>query len=290
MVDNTNQRTSTPELSRRQYMQGTVGVGMAGLVGTDGSALANRDDEEEKASFSEKIKRGEPVYGISDPLIGIDSAAIVSQHPATDWVWVDAEHGAFWIKEIRQKLATFPEDTAGLVRIPGGDAKEVEQVLDAGADGVIIPKKRDPDVVERFVESAYYPPDGDRGVAGTVATGPDFTEYYEDANDETFVVVQVETKELVKNIDEVAQIDGIDSLLIGPADLSHSLGDPFNYETPAFKDATQKVLKAAKKNDIIPGYWVGSRDESMFLEQGWQLLALGSASGLLANAIEQRIP
>jgi 2-keto-3-deoxy-L-rhamnonate aldolase RhmA len=262
---------------------------MVGLLGASGEAMADVREGDD-ASFSEKVHSDEPLWGISDPLQGVDSAAIVSQHPATDWVWVDAEHGAFWIKGIRQKLATFPDDTAGLVRVPGGDAKEVEQVLDAGADGVIIPKKRDPEEVRRFVDSAYYPPEGDRGVAGTVATGPDFTEYYEGANEETFVVVQVETKELVENIDEVARIDGIDSLLVGPADLSHSLGDPFDYGTEAFRRATRKVLRAAKEHDVIPGYWVGSRDESAFLERGWRMLSLGSASGLLGNAIQQRIP
>lgn len=68
-------------------MQGTAGVGVAGFVGTRGSALADGDErDDEGASFSEKLDSGDPLYGVSDPLQGIDSAAIVSQHPAVDWV------------------------------------------------------------------------------------------------------------------------------------------------------------------------------------------------------------
>ncbi|WP_122088212.1 aldolase/citrate lyase family protein [Halalkalicoccus subterraneus] len=156
---------------------------------------------------------------------GIDSAAIVSQHPTTDWVWVDGEHGAIWIEEIRHKMATFPDDTAGLVRIPAGDPKEVEQV---------------------------------------------------------------ETPEIIEQIEEVAAIDGIDSLLVGPNDLSNFMG--VSPDSTEFKNAVDRVLRASQENDIVPGYWVGSNDESEFVEEGWQLLSLGSASALLGDAIEERIP
>ncbi|WP_336365342.1 HpcH/HpaI aldolase family protein [Halalkalicoccus salilacus] len=279
MVDNNNHSLANLEISRRRYMQGTAGVGIGGLLGTQG-AMTDQQMNNTDASFSEKLESGEPLYGISDPLQGIDSAAIVSQHPETDWVWVDGEHGAIWIEEIRRKLATFPDDTAGLVRIPGGDPKEVEQVLDAGARGVIIPKKRDPEEVERFVESAYFPPEGNRGEGGPI---PEVV-----GNDEVFVVVQVETPEIIEQIEDVAAIDGIDSLLVGPNDLSNFMG--VSPESSQFQQAVDRVLRVSQENDIIPGYWVGSEDESEFVEEGWQLLSLGSASGLLSDAISNRIP
>lgn len=279
MGDNNNQSVTNLEISRRRYMQGAAGVGIAGLLGTQG-AMADQHTSDTGASFWEKLESGEPLYGISDPMQGIDSAAIVSQHPETDWVWVDGEHGAIWVEEIRRKLATFPDDTAGLVRIPGGDPKEVEQVLDAGGDGVIIPKKRDPEEVERFVESAYFPPEGNRGEGGPIPEGVD--------NEEVFVVVQVETPEIIEQIEEVAAIDGIDSLLVGPNDLSNFMG--VSPDSSEFQQAVDRVLSVSQENDIIPGYWVGSNDESEFVEEGWRLLSLGSASGLLEAAISNRIP
>lgn len=279
MGDNNNQSVTNLEISRRRYMQGAAGVGVAGLLGTQG-AMTDQHTSDTDGSFSEKLENGEPLYGISDPLQGIDSAAIVSQHPETDWVWVDGEHGAIWIEEIRRKLATFPDDTAGLVRIPGGDPKEVEQVLDTGADGVIIPKKRDPKEVERFVESAYFPPEGNRGEGGPIPEGV--------GNEEVFVVVQVETPEIIEQIEEVAAIDGIDSLLVGPNDLSNFMG--VSPDSSQFQQAVDRVLSVSQQNDIIPGYWVGSNDESAFVEEGWRLLSLGSASGLLETAISERIP
>ena len=252
--------------------------------------MGQRDEER----FYSKLASGESVYGISDPLDGIDSAAVIANHSAVDWIWIDAEHGAYWIETVRQKLAVCPEDTIGLVRIPGSDPKEVEQVLDAGADGVIIPKLRTAEQVREFVESAYYPPKGDRGVAGTVPTTADhdldISQYYESINEDVFVVVQVETAELVDQIDEVARIEGISSLFLGPADLSHGLGDPFDYETPAFQRAANSILESAEQNDLVPGYWVGSEDVSEFTGSDWQMLALGQSSELLAAEIERRFP
>lgn len=279
MGDNNTRSMTNLEISRRRYLQGAAGVGIAGLLGTQG-AMADQHANETDGSFWDKLESGEPLYGISDPMQGIDSAAIVSQHPKTDWVWVDGEHGAIWVEEIRRKMATFPDDTAGLVRIPGGDPKEVEQVLDAGGDGVIIPKKRDPEEVERFVESAYFPPEGNRGEGGPI---PDVVD-----NDEVFVVVQVETPEIIEQIEEVAAIDGIDSLLVGPNDLSNFMG--VSPDSAEFQDAVDRVLRVSQENDIIPGYWVGSNDESEFVEEGWRLLSLGSAPALLEGAIEERIP
>lgn len=273
-------------------MQGTAatGVGLTGLGA--GAARGRGPTTAGSEEFTEKVAAGETVYGMSTAFASMDSATVVGNHPATDWVWVDTEHGSYDLEVTRQIVSVIPDDTAALVRVPGAHPKEVERVLDAGADGVIVPFVRTVEEAEAFVESAYYPPDGDRGVAGSLAAtdfGLEFEEYYETINDRVFVMLQVETEEAVDNVDEIAQIEGLDCLLIGPADLSHQLGVPFDYENATFQRAIDEVLQAAQRHGVAPGYWVGvDEDEERFAEDGWQVLSLGSDAGLLTNGIDER--
>lgn len=279
-----------PEMNRRQYMEGTAAV-TAGAFGYGGDfERVNQFSDD----FLDKVAAGEPVFGVSAALAGMDPITVTSRLD-TDWIWVDTEHASYDVREVREMMAVIPEDTAGLVRVPGADPKEVERVLDAGADGVIVPKLRELEEVRAFVESAYYPgfePDGDRGVAGSPASdfGMEFgRDYMKRANEKAFVVIQVETRELVDRIEAVAKVEGLDCLLIGPADLSSQLGDPLNTDTEEFRRAVGKVLRACKNNDVAPGYWVGGSDVDPFVEDGWQVLSLGSDAGLLAAGVQDRL-
>lgn len=285
-----------PDVSRRSYLQGTAAAGIAGLMGNVGAELGERDDER---SFREKLEAGDPVYGVSAAFAGMDPVTVTSFLP-TDWIWIDTEHASYDVREVREMVTVIPEDTAALVRIPGAHPKEVERVLDAGADGVIVPKLRTVEQVEAFVASAYYPPEtfdgvrGDRGVASSPAStfGLEFDEeFMERSNEETFVVIQVETRELVENLERAAQRAGagIDSFLVGPADLSSQLGDRLNTETDRFQRAIRRVLDVSLRHDIAPGYWVGLDDAEPFVEDGWRVLSLGSDAALLASAVQQRL-
>ena len=271
-------------------MQGTAAA-TAGALGV-GESMANPERVNTFSDeFLEKVESEEPVYGVSAALAGMDPVTVTSRLP-TDWIWIDTEHASYDVREVREMMAVIPEDTAGLVRIPGAHPKEVERVLDAGGDGVIVPKLRTVEQVQAFVDSAYYPPEGDRGVAGSPASnfGMDFSrEYMQQANEKVFVIIQVETQELINNIDQVAQVEGVDCLLIGPADLSSQLGDPLNTDTQQFQQAIQQTLSAAKQQNVAPGYWVGGNDAQPFVEDGWQVLSLGSDAGLLAAGVQDRL-
>lgn len=302
MSDNGKHSYRGPEITRRKYMQGTAATG-AGLAGL-GTASAHPPDDPDipgSEEFLEKVEAGDPVLGMSASFASMDPATVVGNHPAVDWVWVDTEHGAYDLFHVRQIVEVIPDDTAAIVRIPGHHPREVDRVLDAGADGVIIPflpRVDGLDVVEEveaFVNQAYYPPDGNRGAAGGHAAtkfGLHADEYLDTINDQVFVIVQVETREMIENIDRIAKIDGLDSLLIGPFDLSHQLGDPVNYENPEFIAAVEATLEASLRHDVAPGYWVGGEagDEEEFIDEGWQVLSLGSDAGLLAAGIENRFP
>lgn len=284
-----------PEMNRREYMQGTAAVGMAGVFGMRRPETSERKNVLDIGAepFLEKIEAGEPVYGLATAFAGMDSTTVVANAPSSDYVWIDTEHGSYDIRAVREKMAVFPKETAGLVRVTGTSPKEVERTLDAGADGVIIPKRRTVDEVRDYVESAYYPPQGDRGAAGLIAAaefGLDFDNYFEKANEKVFVMVQVEREQLVADIEEVAQINGIDALFVSATDLSISLGVPFNTKSDVFQRAEREVLKAVQRNDLLAATIPLKRDVETLLEKGYDLFLLGSEAGFLANAIEQRFP
>lgn len=281
-------------------MQGTAaaGAGLTGLNAASERALADPTvgGSEE---FVERVEAGETVFGMATVFASMDSAEVVGNHPAVDWVWIDGEHGAFDFEVIRRKTAVIPDDTAALVRIPGHHPREVDRALDAGGDGVIIPflpRVDGPGVVEdarMFVEAAYYPPDGNRGASGLQAGaqfGLEAEEYFETINDRVFVMLQVETPEMIEHIDEIARIDGLDCLLVGPFDLSFQLSDPENFESAEFQRAIQAVLDASRRHGVAPGYWVGDEDEGQFVDEGWQVLSLGADANLLAAGIANRFP
>lgn len=299
MVKDNDKRGRGPKLSRRRYVQGTAAAGLSGALAQDAAATeggggGSPSEDVGCEEFLERVRAGKPVLGMSTAFAGMDSTTVVANSPPVDWVWIDTEHGSYDIREVRQKIAVFPDDTASLVRVTGTSPKEVERTLDAGADGVIIPKRHTVEEVREYVRAAYYPPMGDRGVAGSIAAadyGLDFEEYYERANERVFVVVQIERQGLVENADELAQIEGVDCLMVSPADLSHALGDPFNTESAEFRRATDRVLRAATRHDVAPGYWIGADgDVSAYVNDGWRVLSLGSEAGLLASAIERRFP
>jgi 2-keto-3-deoxy-L-rhamnonate aldolase RhmA len=174
----------------------------------------------------EKLRAGQIVLGagitLSDPTV---TEAIA---PSVDFVWIDLEHNPLTIEAMLGHLiAARAGGCASIVRIPANDVGWIKRVLDSGAEGIILPRAYSAKEVSAFVAACRYPPLGTRGF------GPrrpmqygrlEQQSYLQQANREVFVVAQVETKELVAELDEVLKIESLDSLVLGPQDLSGSMG------------------------------------------------------------------
>ncbi|MFB6155336.1 MAG: HpcH/HpaI aldolase/citrate lyase family protein [Haloferacaceae archaeon] len=213
--------------------------------------------------FRERLRAGEPVVGnwltLSDPAVGEISAGL-----GFDFVVVDTEHSPSNLETVTNVIRGVEAagDTAPLVRVPWNDHVRIKRVLDVGPAGLMSPMVDTAAEAESFVEAARYPPEGRRGVAGARAAdyGLDFPDYVERANDELVLVTQIESETAVENAGDIAAVDGIDALFVGPADLSTALGDLGGYYDDRFVDAVERVLDAAHAEGVPVGTLATSED------------------------------
>jgi len=172
-----------------------------------------------------------------------------------DWVAVDMEHGAVTVSQLPDLFRALElGDTLPLARLIRGGVKECKQALDAGAGGVIIPMVESADQVEEVKQSICWPPAGARGVAFSRANlfGRYFDRYVEEAQ-QPLLIIMIENITAVENLEAILSVKGIDALLIGPYDLSASMGLTARFDDPKFKTVIQEILTTCNKYKIPCG-------------------------------------
>jgi 2-dehydro-3-deoxyglucarate aldolase len=173
-----------------------------------------------------------------------------------EWITIDMEHSVIGISDIQPLIQVIElSGCVPLVRLSSNDPVLTKRVMDAGAYGVIVPMVNTPEDAELAVSSVKYPPWGSRsvGLARAQGYGPRFEEYAEKVNDWSIVIVQIEHRKGVENIDEILAVEGIDGLIIGPYDFSGSYKIPGKLDHPLMRAAEHTIIEAAKKFDIPAG-------------------------------------
>lgn len=201
-----------------------------------------------------------------------------------DWLLIDHEHGPGGEDTLLHQLhaaATTP--AFPVVRIAANETARFKRVLDAGACGVMVPLVSSAAEARAAVAATRYPPRGIRGVAKfhrSAGFGADFEEYYLHAHERLLTVIQIETPEALKNIDEIAAVDGADVLFVGPTDLSYNMGIRDQLESPQFVAALQKVSDAARNHGKAAGILVHNNAlVPKCRDLGYTFMALGSDGG-----------
>jgi len=176
--------------------------------------------------LKQKLKGGDLVFGTNVPVASARAAAVCCQADI-DFLWIDTEHSHFGI----EALETIPAivrslGVAPLIRVPWNDPALIKKAYDVGAVAVMIPQVNTAAEAAKAVEYAFYPPIGQRGVSPSwpALNGENWTDVIKSANDETVLIVQIESVEAYNNIEEIAAVPGVDVLFAGPMDLSASLG------------------------------------------------------------------
>ena len=233
--------------------------------------------------FENKLKRlfasGRAAWGCA--LVDCSNVmAKMSISTGIDFLWVDLEHRPYYTHEVQHvpimcRLAGCP----CVVRVAGLDPQLIKKALDIGANTVMVPQVNTADEAKRAVEYAKYPPQGSRGISPYWATFLDvnWNDYLPVANDETAVIVQVETPEGIKNLDAIAAVDGVDVVFAGPMDLSASLGHIGRPEHPDVQkflaDFPQRVIAAGKAAGIT---FVDPDQCAKSYEQGYRFISCGA--------------
>lgn len=179
-----------------------------------------------------------------------------------------------------------------LVRIPAREEMWVKKALDTGCDGIIVPQVRSADEARRIVEWGLYPPAGHRsvGVSRAHGYGMTFGEYVGSANEELTIVLQIEDAEAVENIEAILSVEGIDALLVGPFDLSGSLGVLGRTDHPRVLEAVETVRRACETAGMPLGIFSADASTATnYLAQGFSLIAVGMDSFFLWRSARETL-
>src|SRR5438128_6129019 len=238
------------------------------------------------AEFKKQLREGRPKLGL---FLNAHSPTVAEQlaHSGYDWLLVDTQHGPMGHETLSAMLAGISQGGAkSLVRVSGyQDRAGIQQTLDMGADGVLVPYINTAEEARQAVSCCRYPTAGTRSVyfpqrsmnkAGLLG-------YAGGANDNVIIALQVETADCIKNIDEIAAVKGVDLLFLGQNDLCMSMGlyekykFPDMYTSPELNDATTRLINAARKNNIILGLFLfGTSRVGEFLEKGFSFISVGN--------------
>jgi 2-dehydro-3-deoxyglucarate aldolase/4-hydroxy-2-oxoheptanedioate aldolase len=212
-----------------------------------------------KMNLKMRLKAGEKVVGTMVTVF--DNVQIVKILSVTgfDFFVIDCEHGSYDYDAVGNLLAVAREiGLPAIVRIPEVRREVVLKYMELGASGLLLPSTETPEQAELLVKYAKYAPTGDRGISlFRPHTGyeklPDPAAYMSQANSETILIVQIESRQAVSNADVILAVEGIDAAFIGPSDLSHSLGIIGQLKHPDFLKAVDTVVAAASKNGKFSG-------------------------------------
>ncbi len=209
-----------------------------------------------------------------------------------DWVFLDSEHSPFSSDTLHSLLQAYREtEVTAVVRVCDFQYDLVARALDSGAEGIIFPRCEDPGQLARAVRWAKFPPDGDRGFGlGPSQVGyqpATFDQITAHCNRETLLIAQVESALALDRLDELASVEGLDSLLVGPADLSISLGVAGDWRHPRLVEAIERVVAACERHGRWPAIQV--RDESLaefWIQRGMKLIGCSTEALLLWSAVQ----
>jgi 2-keto-3-deoxy-L-rhamnonate aldolase RhmA len=228
-------------------------------------------------SFRARLRGGERLLGTMVTLPEPAVAEILSRL-GFDWLFVDGEHGPLETRELGAILRAAGERTACIVRVPEVAEAPIKKALDLGAHGIIVPQVNTAAQAANVVRFARYAPDGARGVglARAHGYGQAFREYLSSANDEIAVIVQAEHADAVANIEAIVRVPGVDAVLLGPYDLSASLGRMGQIDHPDVIAAIERVTQVCRAAGMPLGYFgVTAAAVKPYAAKGYTLLVAG---------------
>lgn len=242
--------------------------------------------------FRSKLAANEFVYGV---WVTLESPSITEMAVSLglDWVVIDAEHGHLDWKEIVDHLrATVRSDTVTLVRISERNTGLIKRALDIGADGIVVPWVETVEELEEIIADCHFPLEGRRGIGGERATvwGQCLAEHTAEANENVLIVPMIESVAAIEAVPDMCKLEGADIFFFGPADFSSSAGYRGQWEGPGIAEEIVKLKDTINNAGKHCGLMVtGNADLQNRIEDGFQMLGVGSDSGLLLRSLHESL-
>lgn len=229
-------------------------------------------------SLKQKLKSNTLTIG-SWITLGHASIAEILASAGYDWLVVDLEHTTISIEQAGELIRVIDLcGVAPLVRLTSNHPDQIKRVMDAGAHGIVVPMVNTVDDAVRAVASTRYAPQGIRGVglARVQKFGPGFSDYLKWQKDGPVVIVQIEHKDALDQLESIFSVPGVDGFIIGPYDLSCSMGMPGEFERPEFKKAMNQILLTGLKMNFPAGLHIVEPDQSRLrqvIAEGYRFIA-----------------
>jgi 2-dehydro-3-deoxyglucarate aldolase/4-hydroxy-2-oxoheptanedioate aldolase len=211
------------------------------------------------------------------------------------WTYVDAEHGGFGIESLQDICRdAVSASISPLVRVADLQYSLIARALDIGADGIVLPRVESPELLERTVSWTKYPPVGIRGYGLTPLhlnhEAVTIAQAIEHMNANTMVVLQIETRRAVEAREELLSVPGIDAVMMGPVDLSISLGVPGDFQHPKMVEAMESVRDACLRHGVAPGTQTRTPELARFWqERGMKFLGCGTEAAMLLERARELV-
>ena len=248
-----------------------------------------------KSTVKRKLKNDEIVWCTSVSFTNSSKITEIAGLLGYDCIWIDMEHRPYDYNEVFCMIqGARVSDTDCMVRIRKESYASYFRPFEDGAAGIMIPHCIEKQDAEIAVVNSKYPPMGLRGVDG-VGVDSDYglaqyEKYLNNANDETFIVVQIEDREALDNLDEICSVKGVDIIFVGPGDLSKSFNVMGQTNHEKVKESIEKVAEIAKKYGISWGLPVASaEDAKRYMKMGARFMNIGSDRSVLVNGMRQLI-
>ena len=218
---------------------------------------------------------------------------IVLKNAGCQFIIFDMEHGGLSLEQFKTlAIISNANSISPLIRIPEVNYNYVARALDLGAAGIMAPMVNTYEEALNIVQSSKYPPNGVRGAGFGFAHDNYKNEsplsYINTANSNLINIIQIESKQALENVEEIAAIDGVDCLWVGHFDLTNFLGIPGQFDSDIYFNSIKRVVAAAKSNKKSLGIMVNNQDElKMYSDLGFNMIAVGTEMSILSRSISQ---
>jgi 4-hydroxy-2-oxoheptanedioate aldolase len=242
--------------------------------------------------LKQKLNNGELILGslllIPSPFI---AGMIIQTQP--DFLWIDTEHLPFGTEALEAiPVLARQKGVAPLIRVAWNDPALIKKAYDVGAVAVMVPQVNTPEEAARAVRYAHYPPEGERGISPTwpLISGDDWNQVIKTANQETILILQIESLQAYQNLDDIAKVPGIDVLFVGPLDLSGSIGKITETQSKEVQEMMREIPRRLEGTGVVAGTTLSDVAEIQEkIRWGYRFINVGDAVGYGVQVLQQHL-